>query len=75
MRNNAQPKIKFLFKRTIERLTAYFYWFAQTNTSSYDTVPNIPSFFNADNLFTVIFLVIGIVFLCFGIKKEDSNFH
>jgi hypothetical protein len=38
---------------TIERLTAYVYWFAQTNTASYPTIPEIPLF---DNLFTVIFL-------------------
>ncbi|MGE7954514.1 hypothetical protein [Lysinibacillus xylanilyticus] len=56
---------------TIERVVAYIYWFAQTNTGSYDTVPVTPSFYNSDNLFTIIFFVIGIVFLFFGIKKED----
>ncbi|QDQ01854.1 hypothetical protein FOH38_15920 [Lysinibacillus fusiformis] len=40
---------------TIERLTAYVYWFAQTNTGSYPTEPEIPSFYNSDNLFTLSF--------------------
>ncbi|MEI4770105.1 hypothetical protein WAX74_10700 [Psychrobacillus sp. FJAT-51614] len=54
---------------TIERLTAYVYWFAQTNTGEYPTVPEIPLF---DNLFTGLFFVIGIALLVIAFKKEKS---
>ncbi|MFS0689030.1 hypothetical protein AB1K89_07300 [Sporosarcina sp. 179-K 8C2 HS] len=57
---------------TIERLSSYIYWFAQkTNSSSYPTVPE-PLYFG--NIFTWLFLLIGIVLLFITFKKEIYNY-
>ncbi|MFJ7886685.1 hypothetical protein ACIQYL_01190 [Lysinibacillus xylanilyticus] len=53
---------------TIERLTAYVYWSGQINTGTWDTIPRtIPL---SGNLFTVLFLLVGIVFIIVSFKKE-----
>ena len=53
---------------TIERLTAYVYWAAQINTGTWDTIPQTMPL--SDNLFTVLFFLVGIVFIIVSFKKE-----
>mgnify|MGYP005607560311 CR=1 FL=1 len=53
---------------TIERLTAYVYWLAQTNTGSYDTIPQPMPL--SDNLFTVLFFLIGAILILVSFKKN-----
>ncbi|WP_391203650.1 hypothetical protein [Psychrobacillus sp. L4] len=53
---------------TIERLTAYIYWSAQINTGAWDTIPQTLPL--SDNLFTGLFLLVGIVFIIVSFKKE-----
>jgi hypothetical protein len=52
---------------SIERLSSYVYWLAQTNTGSWQTNPDV-SFF--DNIFTLLFIIIGIVFIVIAFKDK-----
>ena len=54
---------------TVERLNAYIYWFAQTNTGSWDTIPQTMPLFK--NLFIGAFLIVGIIFIVMSFKKES----
>lgn len=56
---------------TIERLSAYIYWFAQTFTGSYPTKPEMV--FLLSNLFVPIFFIIGIAFVIVFLKKNVSQ--
>lgn len=54
---------------TIERLTAYIYWFAQINTGTWDTIPQTMPLLK--NLFIGAFLIIGIFFIFMSFKKKN----
>jgi hypothetical protein len=53
---------------TIERLSSYVYWLAQTNTGSWDIKPDI-SIFN--NIFTLLFLIIGMLLIVIAFKEKS----
>ena len=53
---------------TIERLTAYVYWLAKINTGTYNTIPQTMPL--SDNLFTVLFFLIGIILIIGPFRKK-----
>lgn len=53
---------------TIERLTANVYWLAQINTGTWDNTPQTIPLIN--NLFTVVFLLIGIIFFVLSFQEK-----
>ncbi|MDN4607203.1 hypothetical protein [Sporosarcina highlanderae] len=53
---------------TIERLTAYVYWSAQIKTGTWATTPQPMPL--TDNLFTVIFFLIGVVIVIVAFQKK-----
>lgn len=53
---------------TIERLTAYVYWSAQINTGKWDTIPQTLPL--SDNLFTVLFFLVGMLLIIVSFKKK-----
>lgn len=55
---------------TIERLIAYVYWSAQINTGTWDTIPQPMPL--TDNLFTGLFLLVGIVLIVMSFKKKGN---
>ncbi|MFI8574935.1 hypothetical protein ACIGEL_04415 [Rossellomorea aquimaris] len=55
---------------TIERLSAYVYWSAQINTGTWDTNPQTLPLY--DNLFIVLFFLIGIVFIIVSFKRKGN---
>lgn len=55
---------------TIERLSAYVYWSAQINTGTWDTKPQTLPLYN--NLFIVLFFLIGIVFIIVSFKRKGN---
>lgn len=54
---------------TLERLRAVLYWAAEIETGSYQLSPKYFPFF--DNLFIVVFLLVGIVLLL--VSSRDTN--
>ena len=57
---------------TIERLTAYVYWLAQTNTGTWETIPQRMPL--SDNLFTGLFFLVGVVLIIVSFKKVILHF-
>lgn len=56
---------------TIERLIAYVHWVGQVNTGTWDTVPQTMPLFN--NLFIVLFFIVGIGFMGISFEKARNT--
>lgn len=54
---------------TLERLRAVLYWTAEIEAGPYELNPKLFPFF--DNLFTVVFLLVGIALLL--VSSRDTN--
>ena len=55
---------------TIERLISYIYWSAQINTGTWNITPQPMPL--TDNLFTGLFLLVGIVLVVMSFKKKGN---
>jgi hypothetical protein len=55
---------------TIERLIAYVYWSGQVNTGTWDSIPQTMPL--SDNLFTVIFFLVGIALIILSFRKNNN---